>query len=1065
MPPRKTSDEAEQRGVVPPSGATEDLSAAGTGAKPPRAKKADLRLAALKDYLVLDLLSDAVFVRLTSVVARLFSVPIAAISIMDRNREVVKASFGWDARTIPRRSSFCAHAILSDRVMLVRDAGKDPRFRANPLVAARNGIRFYAGVPLRTPDGQRLGALSIMDRQPRLLDDDQVAALRDLAGMAMGELDLRVSMARTIAAAEEDAIGELRYRELFENANDIVYTHDLQGRFTSINKAAQTITGYGREEALQTTIFQMTGPEGRRLIQEMIQQQLGGSTQTTYELEIVTRDGRRVMLEVSSRLLFRRGIPVGVQGIARDITERKKAESQLRLLKSVVVNANDGVLVVEATKEDPFGARIVYVNEAFGRITGYAGLDVLGRTPRMLHGPQTDPALVEILRSAILRCEAARAELVLYRKDGSDFWVDLNVVPILDEKGAFTYWVSVLRETTDRKRSEILERDRNEVLELVAGNAPLDMVLGRLARMVERQCPTCVCSILLAEGDRLVFGFPPALPQACVEALEGARIGQEEGPAAAAATARQVIVEDISTGPACCGDPQVLLAAGLCACWSIPILSGDGQVLGVFALFNKEARGPFASECDLFEMASRLAAVALEQRQLNDQLAYQARHDALTGLPNRFQFADRLQQELDKARRSGWLVAVLFIDLDRFKQINDTLGHAVGDALLRQVSRRLESCLRKKDVLARMGGDEFTLVLSELKDPPDAMRVAQKLLEALKAPFYVEGYELCLTASIGISVYPRDGKDATTLQRNADSAMYRAKYRGKNSCQFFTPDLGAAVQERLEIEIALRHAIEHGEFRLFYQPQAEIGGTLSSLEALLVWSHAKLGIVPPAQFIPIAEESGLIVPVGTWVLSEACRQGASWRRSGCPPVKVAVNVSPMQFARADFVDTVAQVLTESGLDPSLLELELTESVVIRDVDESTRQMERLRALGVSISIDDFGTGYSSLSYLRRLPIDTLKIDQSFLQELESDETTLPLVKAIISVAHSLGLTVVAEGVENEKQLTALRSVGCDRVQGYLLGEPLPAEAVSALLGQPIDFMIASRRNAVTSTPQ
>jgi EAL domain-containing protein (putative c-di-GMP-specific phosphodiesterase class I) len=352
-----------------------------------------------------------------------------------------------------------------------------------------------------------------------------------------------------------------------------------------------------------------------------------------------------------------------------------------------------------------------------------------------------------------------------------------------------------------------------------------------------------------------------------------------------------------------------------------------------------------------------------------------------------------------------------------------------------------------------MGGDEFTLVLSELKDPQDALRVAQKLLDALKAPFHVDAYELFVTASVGISVYPRDGKDAVTLQRNADNAMYRAKYRGRSSCQFFTPDLGAAALERLEIETALRRAIDHGELALSYQPQAELSGKLAGLEALLVWNHPKLGIIPPLQFIPIAEESGLIVPLGSWVLTEACRQNSAWVRRGYQVVKVAVNVSPMQFARADFVEMVAQALSQSGLHPSLLELELTESVVMRDVEESARQMERLRALGVSISIDDFGTGYSSLSYLRRLPIDTLKIDRSFLKELESDDTTLPLVQAIISVAHSLRLTVVAEGVENQKQLDALRSVGCDKIQGFFVRGPLSVQDIERLLAKPDELLI------------
>jgi len=1003
------------------------------------------RLAALHDDLLLGILSDGVFERLTGVAARLFRTPIAALSIIDHDMQRVKACQGMDIREIPREESFCAHAILSEDVLVVPDAREDPRFQQYPLVTGPAGIRFYAGVPLRAPGGVNIGTLCIMDVFPRQLAFEQAAALRDLAGMVMGELELRISIAKTIAAEDERKAGDEQYRELFENANDVVYTHDLHGNFTSINKAAQRITGYEREEALGMNILQMMEPESRRRTLEMIRQKLGGHSLTTYEVTIVAKDNRRVVLEVSTRLLFRKGIPVGVQGIARDITERRRADAQLRLLKSVVVNANDGVQVAESEPADPLASRIVYVNDAFGQLTGYADTEVLGKTPRILHGPNTDPAQLDRIEQAIRKWEPLRVELINYRKDGSEFWVDLNVVPIADEGRAFTYWVSVLRETTGRKRAEILERDRNQVLELVASNEPLENVLAQLARLVERQCPELVCSLLLVGDGHFYQGAAPSLPPAYFEAFEGLEVTPTGGPFGAACWRKPVIVPDIAKEPALREQAPILLNLKLKACWSVPILSAGGVALGVFALYYREKREPSPAELELLEMASRLATVAIEQRLLHDKLAYQARHDALTGLPNRYMFEDWLRQALAEARRQDWLVAVLFIDLDRFKQINDTLGHSVGDMLLKQVSRRFEKCLRKSDSLARMGGDEFTLVLSELKEPQDALRVAHKLLTSLEAPFQVEAYELFLTASIGISVYPRDGRDAATLQRNADSAMYRAKNRGKNSFQFFTPDMGAAALERLEIENGLRRAVENSELQLYYQPQVEMNGRIAGLEALLVWNHPKLGIIPPAQFIPVAEESGMIVPIGAWVLGEACRQNAAWQNSGYQPLKVAVNVSPMQFARADFVETVAQALARGGLDPALLELELTESVVMRDIEESGRQMDRLRALGVSISIDDFGTGYSSLSYLRRLPIDTLKIDQSFLKELETDSNTMPLVQAIVALAHGLGLCVVAEGVETEKQLEVLRAVGCDKVQGFLLGGPLPVPEIERLL--------------------
>ncbi len=1006
------------------------------------------RLAALKDYLAVDILSEAVFERMAKVVARLFGMPMSAISVVDSVAQRIKAAYGLDIREIPRGLSFCSHAILSDDVTIVPDARRDPRFEQNPLVTGPLRICFYAGVPLRTADGLTLGTLCIMDAVPRQLSSGQVAALRDLAGMVMGELEQRTSLARTLTAEDDRTVGEDHYRDLFENASDIVYTHDLQGNFTSINKAAQRLVGYEREEAMKFNILQMMDPDSRERTLEMIQQKLGGSAQNTYEATIVTRDNRRVILEVGTRLLFRRGIPVGVQGIARDITERKRSEAQLRLLKSVVVNANDGVVVAEVDVKDPLGSTIVYVNEAFTRMTGYADTEVVGMSSRILHGTGTEARQLEEIRGAIERWEPTRTELMYCRKDGSEIWVDVNVVPILDERGAFTYWVSVLRETTDRKRAEILERDRNEVLQLVAGNEPIEKVLTQLARMVERQCPPLVCSVFLIRDGRLSHGASPSLPALYVEVFDGLDIDTGDGPFALTSPPRNLPVDELAAHPAFRMQADMLQRLNFQSCWPVPIRSGEGAPLGTFLIYHREAREPEPAESELFEMASRLAAVAIEQRQLHDQLAYQARHDALTGLPNRFMFEERLHQSLVEARQHDWLLAVLFIDLDRFKQINDTLGHSIGDQLLQQVSRRFEGCLRKSDILARMGGDEFTLVLNELKDPQDAVRVAHKLLKTLETPFQVEAYELFVTTSIGISVFPRDGRDAVTLQRNADNAMYRAKTHGKNSLQFFTPDLGVAALEQLEIETALRRAMENGELQLYYQPQVEMTGHLAGFEALLVWNHPKLGIISPGVFIPVAEESGMIVPIGAWVLNEACRQNAAWHRSGYSGVKVAVNVSAMQFARSDFVETVASALRQSGLKSSLIELELTESVVMRDVEESARQMERLRALGVSISIDDFGTGYSSLSYLRRLPIDNLKIDQSFLEELDKDSNTMPLVQAIVALAHGLGLSVIAEGVEKEVQLEALRVVGCDKVQGYLIGNPVPAEAAERLLYYP-----------------
>ena len=393
-------------------------------------------------------------------------------------------------------------------------------------------------------------------------------------------------------------------------------------------------------------------------------------------------------------------------------------------------------------------------------------------------------------------------------------------------------------------------------------------------------------------------------------------------------------------------------------------------------------------------------------------------------------------------------MGLLFIDLDRFKLINDVLGHSAGDGLLQEVARRLQGALRESDTVARMGGDEFTVVLGGLHGPSGASLVAAKLLDLVRAPFDVQGNELFVTASVGISVYPQDGADVDTLKRKADAAMYRAKGRGRNSLHCFAPELDG-LDNRLEMENQLHHALERGEFQLAYQPQYELlSGRLVGMESLLRWRNARLGDVPPADFIPVAEETGLIVPIGEWVLNQACAQSQAWCSQGLPPLRMAVNVSAVQFTRAGFVRSVAQALEDHDLEPRLLELELTESTVMRDVQESASQLASLRQLGVRISIDDFGTGQSSLSYLRRLEVDALKIDRSFVQEIEDGSAPPSLVQAVVMMAHCLGIQVVAEGVETDRQLDTLRGLGCDQAQGYLLGKPLSAKDAGALLEQP-----------------
>jgi diguanylate cyclase (GGDEF)-like protein/PAS domain S-box-containing protein len=433
-------------------------------------------------------------------------------------------------------------------------------------------------------------------------------------------------------------------------------------------------------------------------------------------------------------------------------------------------------------------------------------------------------------------------------------------------------------------------------------------------------------------------------------------------------------------------------------------------------------------------------------RALSVRMSYLAQHDGLTDLPNRILFNDRLTQAIALAQRHQQKLALLYLDVDRFKHINDSLGHTVGDHLLQSVAQRLVASVRNSDTVSRQGGDEFVILLSEVRHAQDAAVAAEKVRVALTAPHYIDQHDLHLTASIGIVIYPDDGMEGKTLLTNADFAMYHAKESGRNNYQFFKPDMNVSAIERQSLEEGLRHAVERKEFVLHYQPQMDLHTrAIIGVEALIRWHHPQRGLVGPAQFIPVAEECGFIVPFGRWVLREACRQGRAWQDAGLPPMRIAVNISAAELRAKDYVAGVRAILLETGLEPGYLELELTETFLMQDSTSTTDVLQALKGMGVHLALDDFGTGYSSLSYLRRFPIDTLKIDQSFVRDLTTDADDASIVSAVISMGKSLHKRVVAEGVETPEQLAFLQEQNCPEGQGYYLSQPLVAGQLTQLL--------------------
>ncbi|MDC4204275.1 MAG: EAL domain-containing protein [Candidatus Manganitrophus sp.] len=435
-----------------------------------------------------------------------------------------------------------------------------------------------------------------------------------------------------------------------------------------------------------------------------------------------------------------------------------------------------------------------------------------------------------------------------------------------------------------------------------------------------------------------------------------------------------------------------------------------------------------------------------ERKQAEERLNHLTNFDLLTNLPNRLLFRDRLGLAISRAPWHKRSVGVLLFDLDRFKVVNETLGQAMGDFLLKAVSERLSATVREGDTVARLGDDMFGLILDDLAQPADSFRVSQKILDSLGKPFQIKGQEIFVSASIGIAIFPNDGDEIDLLMKHADTAMYRAKEQGGNNYQLYAPAMNQHATKRLALENNLRRALEREEFLLYYQPKVDLTtGQIVGMEALIRWKSPEAGMVSPAKFIPLAEETGLIVPMGEWILRTACAQNKAWQKQGLPPVRMGVNLSARQLQRQNLIGTIAHVLNETGLDPNYLELELTESLIMKSNESTMTELRELHLGGIEISIDDFGTGYSSLSYLKRLPIDTLKIDKSFVQDVTTDPDDAAIVAAIITMAHTLKLKVVAEAVETVEQLEFLRGLKCDQMQGYLFSKPLPAEEITRLL--------------------
>ncbi|WP_300321191.1 EAL domain-containing protein [Accumulibacter sp.] len=697
--------------------------------------------------------------------------------------------------------------------------------------------------------------------------------------------------------------------------------------------------------------------------------------------------------------------------IFHEITERHRAESWARKL-SLVVEQNPATIVITDTE-----GRIEYVNDKFVETTGYPKDEVIGEKPSLLKSGRTTAATYAELWATIKAGHSWHGEFENRRRDGTLYQERALIAPVQDGDGRTTNYVAIKEDISElRQMLDRLHESESRFRGVVSAMAEGLMLWSEGG------------SLLFANpaADEIFASSPAGFPADASGDGGSERLGEDGQPFLPTDWPWVVAIRDA------CEVREVVMG----------LRSADGSLrwilINASPLYAGDATRPNAAVATFTDITERKAA--------QQHAEFLAHHDPLTGLPNRLLLRDRLEQALALARRSHGRVALMFLDLDRFKTINDSLGHPVGDKLLKAVVGRLQSCVRESDTISRQGGDEFVIVLRDARDSEAVSRLADKVQQRMAEPFLIDNHALSTSFSIGIALFPDDGDDFDSLTQKADTAMYHAKHAGRNAHRFFTEQMNVQAVEHMHLETRLRHALQRHEFVLHYQPQADLkSGRITGVEALVRWQTPDDGLVAPATFIPIAEETGLIVPLGKWVMGEACRQARAWQDAGLPPIAVAVNLSALQFRRSDLVETVINSLVLADLDSEWLELELTESIMIQDAETALETARRLKAIGVRLSVDDFGTGYSNLAYLKRFAVDKLKIARPFVRDLVSDPGDAAIVRAIIQMAHGLKLRTVAEGVEDAEVVAQLRLYDCDEMQGYWLARPMPADELAAFI--------------------
>lgn len=993
------------------------------------AKLESERLAALADYRILDSAPEPVFDGFVQLAAQLCRTPIATITLLDADRQWFKAQIGLPFGETTRALAFCDHAIRAGDSLTIPDTLADLRFADNPLVTGPPFLRFYSGVTLMTPDGLALGTVSVMDHVPRQLTDDQLAALRLVAAQVMAQLEARKTvMTLQDMVAERDHAAEILreehkkmaarategthaleradaasrkaqqlYRLLWETTTDAVLIMDADNFIQYANASVQSVLGHSpdtltgkhlsciqpaRLHAAHLRGFEAYVKSGIRTINWR-------ATETT----ALCADGSEKPVEIAFADVVVNGMRLFV-GFFRDISERKRAEELIHASEQRFRNMfrkHKSIMLLI----DPESGKIVDANLAAAEFYGY-GEDQL----RSMVISQ-----INVLSEAKIREERKRAlnqernEFIFPHRLSNGEIRTVEIHSSVIDVGDRLLLFSIVQDITERRQAE-------ESM--------------RLASLVYQNSSEAMA---VSDPDGTLIAVNPAFTNLTGYAPEDV-LGKS--------------TRMFSFG---LGDhseyPEIRQAVQATGRWRGEIWShrknGEAyaQWLTINSIFNEDG-SPHRRVALFYDITQKKETEELIWRQAN--------FDTLTGLPNRHMFLDRLVQEIKKAHRSEQTLALMFLDLDHFKEVNDTLGHDSGDDLLKEAARRLRTCVREADTVARLGGDEFAVVLSESKDQASVEHVAHNILKAMNIPFLLGAEKAYVSTSIGIKLYPRDATNGEALLKNADQAMYAAKNRGRDRFHYFAPFMQEEAQARMRLVRDLRGALANDQFRIVYQPIVNLAdGSIHKAEALIRWQHPVRGLVSPIEFIQVAEDTGIIIEIGEWVFRQAAQQVAQWRVDHCADFTISINTSPAQFHKDGISHhTWQDYLHAHGLPGESIVVEITEGLLLDASPAITDQLLAFRDGGIGVALDDFGTGYSSLSYLKKFDIDYIKIDRSFVMNLEAQSDDMALCEAIIVMAHKLGLKVIAEGVETAWQRDWLARAGCDFGQGYLFSKPVSA---------------------------